>query len=139
MKLFVDSSVIIYGLEVEKSNSAVILDLIFDGEIKAYVSQKVVDEIQRYFKLRRGGKYAFFVTAIIRNNFEVVSREEIESEIHKWGDKIKEKDLEHLATAKYKRVEYLVGYDRDYAGVEEYLTPKKYLMKLGLKCYDVEY
>jgi len=139
MKVFVDSSVIIYGLEVEKSNSAVILDLIFDGEIKACIGEKVIDEIRRYFKSRRGGEYSFFVTTIIRDNFEVVPRKEIEDEIHKWKGRIKEKDLEHLATAKYKRVKYLVAYDRDYDGVKEYIKPQRYLMKLGLKYYDIEY
>ncbi|ODS38412.1 MAG: hypothetical protein A7316_08040 [Candidatus Altiarchaeales archaeon WOR_SM1_86-2] len=141
MKVFVDSSVIIYGLEQEKSNSAIILDLIFDGEIKAYVSEKVVDEIRRYFKHRRSREYAFFVTTTIRNNFEVMPREEIEDEIHKWRGRIKEKDLEHLATSKYKRLKYLIAYDRDFAdaGVEEYITPKEYLMRLGLRHYDVGY
>lgn len=47
MRAFLDSSAVIIGLVVEKSNSAKILDLLFENKIKAVISEKVLKEVKR--------------------------------------------------------------------------------------------
>ena len=46
MKAFLDSSIIIIGFVVEKSNSAKILDLLFENKIDAIISEKVLKEVK---------------------------------------------------------------------------------------------
>lgn len=139
MKLFVDSSVIIYGLEIWNSNSARILDLILEGELEAVISEKVMEEVRNYFRRRKGSEYAFLVTMLLLRNFSIVYRHDIKDEIGKWKEKINRKDLEHIATVKMLKLEYLIAYDRDFEGFKEYLTPKKFLKKIGIKTKSTEY
>ncbi len=139
MKLFVDSSVIIYGLEVWNSNSARILDLIFEGKLEAIISEKVMDEVRNYFRRRKGGDYAFLVTTLLLRNFSIVYRHDIKGEMERWKEKINRKDLEHIATVKMLKLKYLIAYDRDFEGFREYLTPKQFLRKIGYKVKSTEY
>ena len=69
----------------------------------------------------------------------LVLRDEIGDEIKRWKGKIKDKDLEHLATVKYLDLEYLVAYDQDFEGIDEYITPKQFIKKLGLNGASTEY
>ena len=46
MRAFLDSSIIIIGFVVEKSNSAKILDLLFENKIDAIISEKVLKEVK---------------------------------------------------------------------------------------------
>ncbi len=48
MKVYIDSSAIIYAFEFKDSNSRRILDLIIRGDIEAYIAQKVIDEVKRF-------------------------------------------------------------------------------------------
>ena len=139
MEVFIDSSTIIYGLEIEKSNSALILDLIVEGEIKGVISEKVVEEVRNYFKRRRGAEYSFLVVSLLLKNFKIIYRHEIEDKIREWKGKIKEKDLEHLATVKMLKLKYLVAYDRDFERFKEYSTPRQFLEKIRVKAKISEY
>ena len=70
---------------------------------------------------------------------DIIKRDEITHELEKWKCKIKDKDLEHVATAKLLRLKYLVSLDRDFEKFEEYRTPKQFIIELGLKPYQTDY
>ena len=53
--------------------------------------------------------------------------------------KIKEKDLENIATTRQQKLKYLVSYDKDYAGFKEYVTPKQFAKIMGMKQAPTEY
>jgi len=42
LRVFVDSSVFIYGLEFEESNSALIYNEIANGTVKAVINEKII-------------------------------------------------------------------------------------------------
>ncbi len=70
---------------------------------------------------------------------EIVKRDAVQEEIPKWKGKIKDKDLEHLATVKHLGLKYLVALDEHYKGFEEYKTPKEFIESLEMKPSDTEY
>ena len=74
MKIFLDSSVIIYGLEKPGSNSAKVLDALIAGELDAVVNEKVVQEVGRYMRRRQGKQSAYLVESLVRNHTTVVQR-----------------------------------------------------------------
>ena len=57
----------------------------------------------------------------------------------KFRGKIKEKDLENLATVKALKINFLVSFDRDYKEFEEHFTPKQFLIKIGWSAGKSEY
>lgn len=137
--VFLDSNVFIWGYNRPESNSGKILDLMDEGKIKIVVSEKVIEELRTYFinhynKDVWSGVFSH-ISALVR----IVFREEIIEEIRKVKGKIKEKDVEHLATVRLLKLKYLVSYDDDYKQIEEYITPKKFIKELGLKPADSEY
>lgn len=81
----------------------------------------------------------FSVFKHIVTSVEIIKRSEIQEEIPKWRGKIKEKDLENLATVKHVGLKYLVALDEHYRGFEEYKTPKEFIESLGMKPSDTEY
>ena len=138
MSVFVDSSVFIYGLEFAESNSAIIYNEIANGNVKAVINEKVIKEVVRYFRRRKGRHIAYLIESQLRILCEVKQRHDYASEIEKWKGKIKEKDLEHLATAKKFDLK-IVAYDTDFMPFEEYYIPKQLVEDLGKKSYDVEW
>ena len=70
---------------------------------------------------------------------EVIPKEEITDGLEKWRGKIKDKDLEHLATVKYMGMKYLIAYDYHFEGFEEYKTPKHFIIEVGLDANETDY
>ncbi|MDI6885792.1 MAG: PIN domain-containing protein [archaeon] len=138
MRVFVDSSVFIYGLEFEESNSAIIYNEIVNGTVKAVINEKVIEEVVRYFSRRKGRHFAYLIESQLRRICEVKQRKDYADEIEKWRGKIKEKDSEHLAIAKKFELK-IVAYDADFMPFEEYYTPKQFVEGLGKRPYDVEW
>lgn len=128
MQAFLDSSCIILGFEFPKSNSAKILDLALEGRIEAFVSEKVLLEIRKYFRRRRSRQYAFLIESIMRKNSIVIYRNEVLEEMEKLRGQIKKKDLEQLAAVRRLGLEHLIGYDRDFEAFKEYKTPRKFII-----------
>ncbi len=137
--VFIDSSVLIRAKERPDSNSAKILELLDSSRFRAIISAKVVREVHRYFRLyydrQTANNYRFFLLQACK----VVEAADIQPEIRRWRGKIKEKDLEHLATAKALELERLVAFDKDFEGFPEYTTPKQFIASLGLKPAKTEY
>jgi len=138
LRVFVDSSVFIYGLEFEESNSAIIYTEIANGTVKAVINEKVIEEVVRYFGRRKGRHFAYLVESQLRRICGVPQRQDYAGEIEKWKGEIKGKDLEHLATAKKFELE-IIAYDADFLPFEEYHTPKQFVEELGKRSYDIEW
>ena len=76
MRVFVDSSVFIYGLEFEESNSAIIYNEIADGAVKAVINEKIIEEVVRYFRRRKGRHFAYLIESQLRRVSEVEQRQD---------------------------------------------------------------
>ena len=138
MRVFVDGSVFIYGLEFAESNSALIYDGIARGAVKAVINEKVIDEVVKYFGRRKGRHFAYLIAFQLRRICEVKQRQDYAGGIENWKGQIKEKDLEHLATAKAFNLE-IVAFDADFQSFEEYHTPKQFVEVLGERPYEVQW
>jgi len=51
----------------------------------------------------------------------------------------KRKDLEHIATVRLKEIQWLIAYDEGFEGFPEYITPKNFVKKMGLKVKSTNY
>ena len=69
----------------------------------------------------------------------VVFSADVKKEMVKLRKLIKDKDLEQLAVVKKYGIKFLVAYDRDFEGIEEYITPQAFIKEMGIKaaasCY----
>ena len=138
-KLYVDSSAIIIGIEKRESNSALLLELIAAKRLQPYTSEKTLREVNSYFSAHGTEREAYFVQQLVRREFTIVPLEKIMPQIRKWRGRIKEKDLEHLATAKALRLPFIVAFERDFRTFKEYRTPKQFLQGLVIKHLETEY
>ena len=139
MIVFLDSSTIIYGLEFDDSNSDIILKLLIEKEVQAYINEKVIAEVKSYFRSRKGRNYAYLIEIFLRRNCVVIKNSELLDQMEILKGKIKRKDLEHLATVRLKNLEWLVAFDEDFKGFHEYITPKEFVKSMGLKGRSTEY
>jgi len=110
-----------------------------EGKIRVMISEKVIEELRRYFITYYSKDVWSAALRHITSVVEVIPREEITDELEKWRWKIKDKDLEHLATVKYLGLNYLIGYDYHFEGFEEYKTPKQFIIEQGLDASGTEY
>ena len=139
MIVFLDSSTIIYGLEFEDSNSAIILNLLIENEIQGYINEKVITEVKNYFRARKGRNYAYLMEIFLRRNSIIVKNSDLIDQMESLKGKIKRKDLEHIATVRFKEIPWLVAYDEDFESFSEYITPKQFVKKMGLRAKPTEY
>jgi len=113
--------------------------MILEGKFQGIINEKVIEEVRRYMKRRKGRNFAYMIESILRTHFKVHYLYEIEDEMKKWEGKIKRKDLEHLATVKKFGIPYLIALDVDFIDFDEYYTPKEFLNKLGIEGFDTDY
>jgi predicted nucleic acid-binding protein len=139
MIVFLDSSTIIYGLEFENSNLAMILDLLIEKQIQAYINEKVIAEVKNYFRARKGRNYAYLIEIFLKRNCIVTKNSDLIDHMKLMKGEIKRKDLEHIATVRFKNIQWLVAFDEDFKGFTEYITPKDFVKKMGLKSKSTEY
>ncbi|HIH44003.1 MAG TPA: PIN domain-containing protein [Candidatus Methanoperedenaceae archaeon] len=134
-KVFVDSSVLIRGLLFEKTNSALILKLISRKELTGVINRKVAYEVLHVLKEIKNKDFASLSFSFIHSSFEIIPEEQYSEEMNRLRGAIKEKDLEHLATARSLGID-IIAYDRDFEGQNEYITPKQFLESMKLKTYE---
>ena len=127
------------GFVVEKSNSAKILDLVFENKIEAVIGERVLKEVKRYFREKRGRNFSYIIELLLRRNCTIIKGHEVKETMLKLRGQIKEKDLEQLSIVKKLNLRYLIGYDRDHEKFTEYFTPKRFLEKLNQKTFETEY
>lgn len=131
MKVYIDSSTVIYAFEFKESNSRRILDLIIRGEIEAYINQKVINEVKKFFMRNHGESVWIAVKTILSRHFELIPEASYSAE--KYRGMIKDKDLEHLAAFKDLKLDLLIAYDRDFKDISGYVTPKDFLIRMNKK------
>ena len=137
-RAFIDSSVIIRGVLYEESNSSIIIEMVNKGDIVGVINEKVVSEVLKVLKELKDKDFASLVFSFLHSSFEIVPRERYANEMELNKGKIKEKDLDHLATAKALNLP-IVAYDIDFEGIEGYVTPRRFLETLGIVKYETEY
>lgn len=138
-RLYVDSSVVIPGIDNKASNSAIVLELVAAREVEAFTSENTLMEVKDYFSTNATAHEAYLAEQTIKRNFAVVPLDRVKKHLSKWRGRIKEKDLAHLATAKALRLPHIIAYDRDFKPFKEYRMPKQFLEELSLKHFDTEY
>src|SRR3989338_4670014 len=139
MKVFLYTNVFVYGLTQPESNSRKILGLAESGKIKVIVSELVKREVVRVFRRIADDEAAYNALNYLRRIAHIVPRRKINRQMAELRGKIKEKDLENIATARQQKLKFLVSYDKDYTGFKEYVTPKEFAKIMGLKPVATEY
>ena len=137
-RVFIDSSVIIRGFLYKKSNSSIVIEMANRDDIVGVINEKVVTEVLEVLKALKDKDFASLAFSLLYSSFEIVSKEQYANEMELNKGKIKEKDLEHLATAKALNLP-IIAYDRDFEGIGGYVTPKRFLKTLRIAKYETEY
>lgn len=139
MLVFLDSSVFIWAYNRPESNSAKILGLVDAGKLEAVTSEKALEETGKYFNLFYDSRTWFSVKQHLVVSAKIIWREEISALTELLRGKIKNKDVEHLATARYAGARVIIAFDRDFLPFTEYHTPRQFIAELGLKPSETEY
>lgn len=139
LRVFLDTNIFIYAFEFPESNSGKIIDLLNKGQVEALTSERVLREVQAYFKKFHNKDLASAFRDYILRTCTIIFHSDLKKEITKYKNQIKDKDLEQLAAVKKLGIKFLVAYDRDFEGVEEYITPRTFLKELGIKTTASEY
>ena len=137
--IYLDSNIFIWGYNFPESNSAKTLEFIMDSDIELYMSEKVIDELRQYFCTYFNKDIFSEIRLMLFSRSNIIYNGEIQSELEKWRNKIKKKDLEHISIIKKFKIPILVSYDRDFEAFSEYMTPKKFVKYIGLKPSKTEY
>jgi len=132
-RVFLDSNVFVYAFEFRDSNSAMIIDMLNDGEIEAFVSGRVLKEVTGYFRRFHGRKLSGLFRNYLIQSCTIVLGEELRSAMKRLEGSIKDKDLEQLAAVKALGLRHLVSFDRHFEPFEEYSTPRRLIESLGMK------
>lgn len=138
-RVFLDTNIFVYAFEFPESNSAKIIELLNQGEIEAIISDRVLEEVTRYFEKHHGLALARKFRRYLTESCLVITQSNVLETIRELRGQIKEKDLEQLAVTKRYAIKYLISYDRDFENFEEYKTPKKFLESLGKEARGSEF
>jgi predicted nucleic acid-binding protein len=138
-KVYIDSNIFIWGYNFPQSNSAKLLDVLIKSDIEIFISEKVIEELRRYFCNYFSKDIFSEIQLLLFNRCTVIFYEEIEDYIGKWKGKIKDKDLVHICIIKKFEIPILISYDKDFIKFQEYLTPRKFVKLIGIKPTETEY
>lgn len=139
LRVFIDTNVFIYAFEFPESNSHKIIDLLNNGSIEAVISELVLREVQAYFKKFYGKDLAAAFRDYLLRTCTVIFPDDLKKEMRQYRNQIKDKDLEQLATVKKLGIKFLVAYDRDFEGFEEYIIPKAFIEYIKMKAVSSDY
>ncbi|MBS3068035.1 PIN domain-containing protein [Candidatus Micrarchaeota archaeon] len=139
MHVFIDTSVFIYSFAFPESNSKLVLSLAENKEFHVIISELVLLEVKKFVRQKFTDKEAYHAIEYLKDLAEIVPRESLSDLMKKLKGSIADKDLEHLAAAEYRRVDYIVAYDKHFDVSPKYRTPKGFLKELGINTYATEY
>ncbi|RJQ43823.1 MAG: putative toxin-antitoxin system toxin component, PIN family [Nitrospiraceae bacterium] len=139
LRVFLDTNVFIYAFEFPGSNSNKIIDLLNKGQIEAVISERVLKEVQTYFKKYYDKDLAATFRDYILRTCTIMLSVDVRKEMAEYKKLIKDKDLEQLAVVKKLGIKYLVAYDRDFENFEEYITPKAFIKEMDIKAASSDY
>ena len=138
-RVFLDSNIFIYAFEFPESNSRKVIDLLNKGQIEAVISERVIREVQAYFKRFHNKDLAALFRDYLLRTCVLIFSADLQSEMLKYRKMIKAKDLEQVATVKKLGIKYLLAYDRDFEPIQEYITPKVFIKEFGIKPSSSDY
>jgi predicted nucleic acid-binding protein len=138
-RVFLDTNIFIYAFEFPGCNSDKIIDLLNRGQIEAVISERVLREVQAYFKKFYSKDLAANFRDYLLKTCSVILSADVKKEMAKYKKLIKDKDLEQLAVVKKLGIKFLVAYDRDFENFEEYITPNAFIKELGIKSASSDY
>lgn len=130
-RVFLDTNIFIYAFEFPDSNSGKVVDLLNKGQIEAVISERVLKEVQAYFKKFHDKDLAALFRDYLLRTCVLVFPADLKREMLKYKKLIKAKDLEQVAAVKKLGIKYLLSYDRDFEPFEEYMTPKAFVKESG--------
>lgn len=107
-------------------------------ELTGVINRKVAYEVLDVLKQIKDKDFASSSFSFAHSAFEIIPEEQYSEEMEKLRGTIKEKDLEHLATACCLGIA-IIAYDKDFNGKKNYFTPKKFLESMDLKTFNTEY
>ncbi|MBI2631467.1 PIN domain-containing protein [Candidatus Pacearchaeota archaeon] len=138
-RVFLDTNVFIYSFEFPDSNSSKIIELLDMGKIEAITSERVLKEVTHYFEKEHSLILARKFRKFILELCIVIMKNNVIQEIESLKGIIKDKDIEQLAVTIKYGIKFLISFDRDFEGIEEYTTPKEFLKLIKLKTRDTEF
>lgn len=138
-RVFLDTNIFIYAFEFPGCNSDKIIDLLNRGQIEAVISERVLREVQAYFKKFYSKDLAANFRDYLLKTCSVILSADVKKEMAKYKKLIKDKDLEQLAVVKKLGIKFLVAYDRDFENFEEYITPNAFIKELAIKSASSDY
>jgi len=109
-RVFLDTNVFIYAFEFPWSNSGKIIELLNQAEIEAVISERVLLEVQTYFRRYYSKDLAGAFRNYLLLSCAVIPASYVREEMNRFKGKIKDKDLEQLAAVKKLGLKYLVAY-----------------------------
>ena len=136
---FFDTNVFIYAFEFKDSNSRTVIDLLNEQIFEAIISEQVIKETAKYFRKYYTKELSEDFTRYLLQSCKIVFRDEVAEEIKKYSAEINSKDIEQLTVVRKFGIKYLVSYDRDFEGFEEYTIPKQFVKILGYNEKESEY
>lgn len=139
LRVFLDTNVFIYAFEFPECNSSKVINLLNKGQIEAIISERVLKEVQAYFKKFYRKDLASAFRDYLLRTCSVVFSVDVKREMVKYKKMIKSKDLEQLAVVKKLGLKFLVSYDRGFENFEEYTTPKEFIKEMGIKAVLSDY
>lgn len=112
MKVLLDASVIITGINSKNSASSVILELSQKGKIKTFVSSIILNEVVRNLNKKFPEKILRdFLSYLPKSNFKKIEfRDELE--VLQFQGITAQKDTHVIAAASKAKVDFIVTFDR---------------------------
>ena len=139
IRALLDTNEDIYAYEFPESNSNLIIDALNQGLFEAIITESTFKEVYRYFRKHYSKSLAdtfrIYLFAVCR----IIFSYQLDEHSAKYANLINEKDLEQVTAVRRFGIKYLVSYDKHFEGVEEYITPKRFVMLLGLQTRPVNY
>lgn len=138
-RVFLDANVFIYAFEFPDSNSSKIITLLNKGRIEAVISERVLKEVQAYFKKFYNKDLAASFRDYLLRTCAVVFSADVQKEMVRYRKLIKDKDLEQLSAVRKLGIKFLVSYDRDFENINEYITPKAFVKEMSIRTASTDF
>jgi len=138
LRALLDTNVFIYAFEIPKSNSNLILKALNQDQFEAIVTESTFREVYRYLRKHYSKKLADEYRVYLFTVCKIVFSHQLQPHLVKYIDEINDRDIEQLTAVREFGIKYLVSYDKHFADIEEYKTPKQFakILRLGTHLTD---
>jgi predicted nucleic acid-binding protein len=99
-RTFLDTNVFIYAFEFPRSNSRKIIELLNRAEIEVVISERVLREVQKYFRKYYDKDLAAAFRNYLLLSCTIIPSLLVREEMKQYREMIKEKDLEQITVVK---------------------------------------